>query len=119
VVLGKGHSRPYENHEKFKVNRSFGDIYCLHLQGWGVSQARNQLAEGTRMQTRLYYESIWLEKPGSSWRLIVKAPISNLRKIRPTAQALIPGYTQTDRYDLHINRYFFCFVMNAKKVGLC
>jgi hypothetical protein len=45
-----------------KVNRSFGEIYCLHLQGRGLSQGRNPLEEGRRMQTRLYYGSIWLKK---------------------------------------------------------
>jgi hypothetical protein len=45
-----------------KVNRSFGEIYCLHLPGRGVSKARNPLEEGSRMQTRLYYRSMWLKK---------------------------------------------------------
>jgi hypothetical protein len=44
-----------------KINHCFQGTYCLHLQGWGVGQERNQHEAGSKYM----YSKLHIERTGS------------------------------------------------------
>jgi hypothetical protein len=61
--------------------RHFGSTYCLHLRGWGVSQARNQQEASRNFKSSLCFPSAsWLTQPWR-WRWYVPSKCRTFSEI--------------------------------------